>query len=138
MDASKHDNGAMASLAERPETAGARRFLCALICFVVGLAAFVILVIGALAAGVSAVWKTEGVWAAACAGLLVGITGQLLQQTMDFSLWVDPAWYTFALMIALLGTAPTLACEDPDPTVGTGPGIPERSTVARIGDCEEG
>ena len=97
----------------------------------------VILVIGALGAGVSAVWKTEGVWAAACAGLLVGITGQLLQQTMDFSLWVDPAWYTFALMIALLGTAPFLAQATTNPQVGEEAKVFQAAALGPIEDSTD-
>jgi len=75
---------------------------------IVGLAGFIVLVFGVLRIGLSASRTTESACAAACCGLLVGIFGQLLQQTMDFSLWIDPAWYTFALIIALLGTAPSL------------------------------
>lgn len=76
---------------------------------VVGLAAFLLLIVGVFRVGLRAIWSTDGAWAAACCGLLVGVIGQLLQQTMDFSLWLDPGWYTFALMFALLGTAPALA-----------------------------
>jgi hypothetical protein len=33
---------------------------------------------------------------------------QFVQQQVDFSLWLDPAWYTLALLMALTGSVRTL------------------------------
>ncbi|UCE59443.1 MAG: O-antigen ligase family protein [Phycisphaerales bacterium] len=112
-------------------TAPVHNFYLLILCEsgVVGLGAFLVLVVGAVCTGLRAAWRTDGAWAAACCGLLVGIVGQLLQQTMDFSLWIDPAWYTFALMIALAGTAPALAREPAGSTVDAEAMIPIPAAV---------
>ncbi len=70
-----------------------------------GLAGFLTLLGWSVWRGIRASLLTEGAIRGICVGLTVGILLQAVQQTVDFSLWVDPSWYTLALMIALLGTA---------------------------------
>jgi O-antigen ligase len=71
-----------------------------------GLAAFALLLGCALARGVSAVIRTRGIVQGICLGILAGLAVQCVQQTLDFSLWFDSSWYTFALLLALLVRAP--------------------------------
>ena len=79
---------------------------------IVGLGTFLVLIVGELWRGMVNVRRIGGVWRAAYLGLLVGIIGQLVQQTMDFSLWIDPGWYTFGLIVALLTVAPEVGAGD--------------------------
>ena len=44
----------------------------------------------------------------ACIGMAAGMLGVILQQVIDFSYWVDPLLFTFALVVGLLNTAPGL------------------------------
>lgn len=74
----------------------------------VGLGAFVVLLAAGLVRGLRAVAATQGAVRGICLGFTVAIGLQAVQQTVDFSLWLDPGWYTLALVLALLGTAPRL------------------------------
>lgn len=71
-----------------------------------GFVGILIVIVGVVRAGLHGVHRTSGAAQGACIGLLVAIGGQFIQQTMDFSLWVDPSFYTFALVVGLLNTAP--------------------------------
>jgi O-antigen ligase len=73
-----------------------------------GLAGFVVLMLAGIARGMRAIAGTRGAVRGICLGLTVGILLEAVQQTVDFSLWLDPAWYSYALVLALLGTAPRL------------------------------
>jgi O-antigen ligase len=73
-----------------------------------GLAAFVLLLLAATARGLRALAGTDGAARGLCLGFTIGILLQAAQQTVDFSFWIDPGWYSFALVLALLGTAPRL------------------------------
>jgi O-antigen ligase len=73
-----------------------------------GLAAFVLLLLAATARGLRALAGTDGAARGLCLGFTIGILLQAVQQTVDFSFWIDPGWYSFALVLALLGTAPRL------------------------------
>jgi len=75
---------------------------------VIGLGTFLIFGVGALAAGISAVRRTSGLRRAACWGLTVGLAGVLIHQATEFTFWVDPIFYTFFLVLALLSVAPAL------------------------------
>lgn len=59
--------------------------------------------------GVRSIQLCRGPAQLACLGLLIGVTGLLIEELMDFSLWIDPAFYTFALVAALLWSAPSIA-----------------------------
>lgn len=41
-----------------------------------------------------------------CLGVAVGFAGQYLQQTMDFSMWMDPGLFAFALLFVLTSQPP--------------------------------
>ena len=78
-----------------------------------GFLGFLLVIGGTIWIGVRAAAQTQGVWCAVCLALVVAVIGQMIQQTMDFSLWVDPGYYTFAIMIGMLNLAPALA-ESPE------------------------
>lgn len=71
----------------------------------VGLAAFLFLVGSSLARAVGAAARTDGAVRGLCIGIAIGLFAQLLQQMVDFSLWYDVCWFTFALLLAIVGTA---------------------------------
>src|SRR5690606_9162902 len=71
----------------------------------VGLLAFLILLFGALYTGVRASVRTSGAVQLVSIGLTVGLVGQCLQQTMDFSMWMDPGLVTFSIVFCLLSSA---------------------------------
>ncbi|MEE9294174.1 MAG: O-antigen ligase family protein [Phycisphaerae bacterium] len=75
----------------------------------IGVSMFAVLLVGVLYTGARAVSATDGPWRAVCLALLLGIAAVLAQQVVDFSLWVDPVLYTFALIIGLLSVAPALS-----------------------------
>jgi O-antigen ligase len=80
----------------------------------VGLGAFLVFVGSRLGAAVRALPGLTGAWQAACLGLIVGLVGLLAQMWGDFSLWMDPSFYTVALFIAMLHVAPSLAHAQPE------------------------
>jgi len=71
-----------------------------------GLAAFIIFLIGVFRSAIRAIARTHDVARATCWGLLVGFIGLLLQQAVDFSIWADPLLYTLGLMAGLFCAAP--------------------------------
>ena len=75
----------------------------------VGVLAYAIFLAGSLVVGVRAVLQSSGPVRAACLGLIAGMIGVLLEQTIDFSVWVDPQLYTHALALGMLTLAPWLA-----------------------------
>ncbi|HEY3442729.1 MAG TPA: O-antigen ligase family protein [Paludibaculum sp.] len=78
---------------------------------VVGMIAYAIFLAGSLVIGIRAVAKTRGAVRGACLGILVGIVAVLLEQTIDFSVWVDPQLYTNALLLGALAIAPALSSQ---------------------------
>lgn len=78
---------------------------------ILGLTAILFFFFGAVRAGFIAVRSSLGTFKPACLGLLLGILGVLAQGFVDFSLWVDPILYSFALAIAMLAAAPALSRE---------------------------
>ncbi|CAH0295227.1 O-antigen ligase [Roseomonas sp. CECT 9278] len=74
----------------------------------IGLAGFVLLLLAGLLRGVRAIAATRGAVRGICVGFTIAILLEAVQQTVDFSLWLDPSWYTYALVLALLGSAPRL------------------------------
>jgi O-antigen ligase len=73
---------------------------------ILGLGTFLIFFLGMMGYGVRAVRWTTGNYRVVSYGLALGLIGLLLQQLYDFSIWVDPLMYTFALMAGLLNLAP--------------------------------
>jgi putative inorganic carbon (HCO3(-)) transporter len=76
---------------------------------VLGLMAFLIFLAAVLRRGIRASVATTGATRGICIGLTVGLLANFAQQTVDFSLWFDPSWYTLGLVAALLGAAPGVA-----------------------------
>ena len=71
--------------------------------------AFLIFLAAVLRRGIRASVATTGATRGICIGLTVGLLANFAQQTVDFSLWFDPSWYTLGLVAALLGAAPGVA-----------------------------
>ena len=84
---------------------------------VVGTLAYAVYLFGDLRMSFRAVLRTEGAVRGACLGLTLGTIGVLLEQFIDFSIWVDPQFYTSALVVAMLTLAPTLFASDKSATV---------------------
>lgn len=74
----------------------------------VGLVGFVALLGGVLARMLRAFRVSAGAVRGLWLGFVAGLLAQFGQQMVDFSLWIDPYWYTLALMMALAGATPTL------------------------------
>lgn len=70
-----------------------------------GLAAFLFLVGSSLTRAVGAAARTDGAVRGLCIGIAIGLFAQFLQQMVDFSLWYDVCWFTFAILLAIVGTA---------------------------------
>jgi len=75
---------------------------------VIGTLGFAVCLAGALVTAIRAIKGTAGAARGVCLGISLGLLGVLLQQLIDFSLWVDPLLYTTALCIGLLNVAPAL------------------------------
>jgi hypothetical protein len=75
---------------------------------ILGLAGFLLFVLGALFSGLRSVAATCGEHRAVCIAMLVGVFGCLAEQVADTPLWVDPVLYTFTLYFALLNIAAPL------------------------------
>lgn len=69
-----------------------------------GLASLVLFYLMVLWKGAHEVAAARGPAQAAGVGLIVGVLGVLAQGFVDFSFWVDPIFYTFALVCGLLMT----------------------------------
>ncbi|MGE0417400.1 MAG: O-antigen ligase family protein [Acetobacteraceae bacterium] len=74
----------------------------------VGLAGFLILLAGVLYRSVRAYRMSDGATRGLCLGLAIGFMAQCVQQTIDFSQWFDPGWYTLAVLMAIVGCVPRL------------------------------
>lgn len=73
-----------------------------------GLVGFILLLGGVLARMVRAFLVSAGAVRGLWLGFAVGLLAQFGQQLVDFSLWIDPYWYTLALMMALAGATPAV------------------------------
>jgi O-antigen ligase len=97
---------------------------------VLGLGALILFYGRVVQVGLRSVRSTAGPWKGATLGLLVGIFGVYGQGVIDFSFWVDPIFYTLALVCGMIATAPALAGASVSPagaveqpaTVATGGG----------------
>jgi O-antigen ligase len=79
---------------------------------VVGMLAYAIYLIGTFVMAGRSIVQTRGAPRAVCLGLTLGIVGMLLEQFIDFSVWVDPLLYTNALVVAMLTLAPALFSDE--------------------------
>jgi hypothetical protein len=84
---------------------------------VVGFLGFLVYLAGGFRAGLRALGSTSGAARGACLGLLVGMAGLLAEQAVDSSFWVDPVFYSFALVIALLNGAAVTGVGNAPPRV---------------------
>ncbi len=75
---------------------------------ILGLAGFVVLLAAMLWRSAVAALVSGGAIRGMFMGLTVALVLQYVQQTIDFSLWGDPSWYTFAILFALATSVPTL------------------------------
>jgi O-antigen ligase len=75
---------------------------------IVGVLAYAVYLAGTFVMALRAIALTSGAVRGVCLGLTLGIGGVLLEQLVDFSVWVDPLLYTTVLAVALLTLAPTL------------------------------
>jgi hypothetical protein len=71
----------------------------------VGLATFVIYLIGVTVVGIKAISATTGHTRAVVFALVIGFVGVLAQQAVDYSYWVDPILYTATLVVGMLNCA---------------------------------
>ena len=71
-----------------------------------GCLGFCILLFGIVLRGIRGAVLTNAGSRGVCIGLTFGLLVQIVQQTIDFSLWWDPSFFTLALIAAALGTAP--------------------------------
>jgi hypothetical protein len=79
---------------------------------IVGTAAYALYLLGSFGMAFRAIFRTRGAVKAACLGLTLGTAGVLLEQLVDFSVWIDPQLYTSALVVGMLTLAPTLFQEE--------------------------
>jgi O-antigen ligase len=74
-----------------------------------GLLAFLFYLLSVVLLAMRAIANSTGWHRAAVSGLFIGILGVIAQQVVDYSFWVDPVFYSFALVVAMIATAPVLA-----------------------------
>ncbi|MBI4719038.1 MAG: O-antigen ligase family protein [Planctomycetes bacterium] len=75
---------------------------------VIGLAALILFYLAVVLLGLRAVGQVRGGLQATGAGLMIGVLGVYGQGFVDFSFWVDPILYTFALVTGMLVKLPAL------------------------------
>lgn len=73
-----------------------------------GFLGFCILLVTVILRGIRGTALTDAGSRGVCVGLTFGMLVQVVQQTIDFSLWWDPSFFTLALIAAVLGTAPRI------------------------------
>jgi len=95
-----------------------------------GTVGFAICLIGAAVVAIRSVLLSRGAVRGICLGMSLGLLGVLLQELIDFSLWVDPLLYTTALCIGLLNVAPALFAKDSATAVTSAPALKQRSAAA--------
>jgi O-antigen ligase len=71
-----------------------------------GLLAFLFFVGMALRAGIRALKVPDPLYAAAAAGLFIGVCSVLIENLADWAIWLDPILYTWVVVIALLRNIP--------------------------------
>ena len=91
---------------------------------IVGTFAYALYLIGTFVMGLRSIARTSGAPRAVCLGLVLGTAGMLVEQFIDFSVWVDPLLYTGALVVAMVSLAPSLfPSENADPRFAGSPGL---------------
>jgi O-antigen ligase len=76
-----------------------------------GFAGMLLFVGWSLRSGIRAMRRTSGDLQAISIGMFIGIAGLLIEETADFSLWMDPGLFTFLLLACLLNAAPAMEYE---------------------------
>jgi O-antigen ligase len=101
-----------------------------------GLAAFLALLFIALSIAWKSARTATGSAQLVCIGIAIGFAGQYLQQTMDFSMWMDPGLFTFVLLFVLASQPPASgepwAGPIPAPPVPVRSPIPPRRRIAAL------
>ncbi len=85
-----------------------------------GFASFLFLLIMMLVTAVRAANMTDGTIRGLCFGVSAGLGAAYLQQSVDFSMWYDSAWYSLAVLSALVNTAPAVAAAEANAYRGPG------------------
>jgi O-antigen ligase len=75
---------------------------------IAGLIAFSFYLVAVVIVGIRAIAACAGWQKAALLGLVTGMLGVIAQQVLDYSFWVDPVFYTFTLIVAMLAASPVL------------------------------
>jgi putative inorganic carbon (HCO3(-)) transporter len=76
-----------------------------------GVSAFIFYLGAVLIVGARSISASVGLQKAALVGLFVAMLGVMAQEIVDYSFWVDPIFYTFALVAAMAAASPML-CSD--------------------------
>jgi hypothetical protein len=76
---------------------------------IAGFSAFLLYLVAAGVVGIRAIAASAGWHKGATLGLVTGMLGVIAQQIVDYSFWVDPVFYTFALIVGMLAVAPSFA-----------------------------
>lgn len=74
----------------------------------IGLPMFLLLLAVPVWRSIRAAALTDGAIRGGAVGLAAGLLVSYAQQTVDFSLWYDASWFSFAIQIALVTAAPKL------------------------------
>jgi len=80
---------------------------------VIGLAAFLFMLAAPLLRAFRAGRESHDAVRGACVGAGCGLIVGYAQQMVDFSLWYDSAWFSFAIIIGLISTARVMGVERP-------------------------
>jgi putative inorganic carbon (HCO3(-)) transporter len=80
---------------------------------VLGLVCFLAMLGMAVVRAVRAAVLTTGAARGLCFGVAVGFLVNYAQQMVDFSLWYDASWFTFAVLAVLAATAPGMTADHP-------------------------
>ncbi len=75
---------------------------------VFGLAGFIILLVSYFTRAIRGWLVSDDGVRGLCVGLSMGFLTQFVQQTLDFSQWFDPSWFTLAVLMAVVGSIPRL------------------------------
>jgi hypothetical protein len=75
---------------------------------ILGFAAWLLYWLGVFRIGIGAIFRARGYRQAAYVGMCIGLAGVVMQQSIDFSYWVDPLLFTFALIAGMLAVSPVI------------------------------
>ncbi len=78
---------------------------------IVGIIFFAIFIVGVYISGFRSLKAARGTWRFLCLGMIVGMLTVMLQMVGDFSMWIDPVFYTFAFIAGLLNNIALVSTE---------------------------